>query len=59
MIDNHKFDESSIMMISLIFTGLYLGALLIHGWKHFKTIRLAEEEAISTYFTATDTPTKS
>lgn len=50
MVDNSKFDEAVVLMVSLIFTGLYLGILLIHAWKHYKIIRSAEQEAASTYF---------
>lgn len=57
MVDNGKFDEDTIMVLSMIFTGLYLGALLIHGWRHYKTIHTAEVDAIATYFTEPD-PTK-
>lgn len=50
MVGSNKFDDSTVLVISLIFTAFYLGILLIHAWKHFKTIRDAEESAISSYF---------
>lgn len=58
MIENHKFNDSAVMMVSLIFTGLYLGALLLHAWKHYKTIRNAEQEAHNTYFAQPTAPSE-
>lgn len=54
MIDNREFDERTTLIVSLIFTGIYMGILLIHGWMHYKTIRSAEQEALDTYFTETE-----
>ncbi len=51
MVDDSSFTEEIVMITSLIFTSLYLGALLFHAWANFKTIRNAEEEAELTYLT--------
>jgi hypothetical protein len=49
MVDDSSFQEEIVMITSLIFTSLYLGALLFHGWANYKTIRDAEDEAELTY----------
>lgn len=51
MVDDSSFPETVVLVTSLIFTSLYLGALLIHGWVNYKTIRDAEQEAELTYLT--------
>jgi hypothetical protein len=51
MVDDSSFQEEIVMITSLIFTSLYLGALLFHGWANYKTIRDAEDEAELTYLT--------
>jgi hypothetical protein len=52
MVDDSSFPEGVVLATSLIFTGLYLGVLLIHGWLHYKVTRSAEAEAEMTYLSA-------
>jgi len=51
LIDNAGTSDTAVLIASIVFTGLYLGILLIHAWSNYKQIRQVEQEAEETYLT--------